>query len=72
MRTETQQVNELVSQLRVKTSSYTPPENACISHRVTFAKLRELDINLQHYRRLEYDILFPRALAMERELVARE
>lgn len=72
MRTETQQVNELLSQFRVKTGSYAPPENACISHRVTFAKLRELDINLQHYRHLEYDILFPRALAMERDLAVRE
>ena len=72
MRTETQQVNELLLQFRVKTGSYTPPENACISHRVTFAKLRELDISLQHYRHLEYDILFPRALAMERDLAVRE
>ena len=38
----------------------------------SYTKLRELDINLQHYGRLEYGILFPRALAMERELVIRE
>lgn len=72
MRIETQQVNDLLTLFRVKTDSYTPPENACVTHRVVFAKLREFDINLQHNRRLEYDILFPRALEMERELVAPE
>ncbi len=72
MQTETQQVNEILSLFRIKTNSYTPPENSCVTHKVVFARLREVDINLQHNRRLEYDILFPRALAMERELIARE
>lgn len=72
MQTETKQVNELLTQFRIITNSYTPPDNSCVTHKVVFARLREVDINLQHNRHLEYDILFPRALAMERELVAKE
>lgn len=58
-----------LKKMRELTSNYTPPENACLSHKVTFAKLREVDSDLSHHIYLENDILFPRALAMEKELL---
>jgi len=56
-------------QLRQLTENYTPPENACLAHKVAFAKLRELDEDLVRHIHLENNILFPKALAMEKELL---
>lgn len=60
----------LLIQLRGLTDNYTTPENACISHRVTFHKLRELDSDIVQHMHLENNILFPKAIAMEKELLA--
>jgi regulator of cell morphogenesis and NO signaling len=58
-----------LNRMRELTSNYTAPENACLSHKVTFAKLREVDNDLTQHIHLENDILFPRAIAMEKELL---
>lgn len=55
--------------LRTITNNYTPPQNACLTHKVTFAKLRELDNDLVQHIHLESNILFPKAIAMEQELL---
>lgn len=55
--------------LRTITDDYTPPANACISHKVTFSKLKELDKDLVQHIHLESNILFPKAIAMEQELL---
>jgi regulator of cell morphogenesis and NO signaling len=51
------------------TNDYTPPSNACVSHKVTFSKLRELDNDLMQHMHLENNILFPRAIEMEKILL---
>ena len=56
-------------QLRRATNNYTPPDNACLTHKVTFAKLKELDIDLVQHIHLESNILFPKAIKMEQELL---
>jgi regulator of cell morphogenesis and NO signaling len=55
--------------LRTITNNYTPPQQACITHKVTFAKLKELDTDLVQHIHLESNILFPKAIAMEQELL---
>ena len=55
--------------LRMITNNYTPPVNACLTHKVTFAKLKELDKDLVQHIHLESNILFPKAIAMEQELL---
>ena len=55
--------------LRTITNNYTPGANACITHKVTFAKLKELDKDLVQHIHLESNILFPKAIAMEQELL---
>jgi regulator of cell morphogenesis and NO signaling len=55
--------------LRKITNNYTPPEKACITHKVTFAKLKELDKDLVQHIHLESNILFPKAIKMEQELL---
>ncbi|TMI66010.1 MAG: iron-sulfur cluster repair di-iron protein [Bacteroidetes bacterium] len=54
---------------RTLTNDYTAPTNACVSHRVSFAKLRELDNDLTQHIHLESNILFPKAIAIEKELL---
>ena len=56
---------------RTMTNNYTPPANACTSHHLVFSLLSELDDDLSQHVYLENDILFPRALAMEKELLDR-
>lgn len=58
--------------LREITDNYIPPANACLAHKVTFAKLKELDAELVQHIHLENNILFPKAIAMEKELLTGE
>ncbi|MBF6608713.1 MAG: iron-sulfur cluster repair di-iron protein [Flavobacterium sp.] len=50
------------------TDNYTPPADACSTYRVTFAMLQEFEQDLHTHIHLENNILFPRAIAMEKEL----
>lgn len=56
---------------RTITNNYTPPANACTSHYLVYALLSELDDDLAQHVYLENDILFPRAIAWEKELLDR-
>jgi len=58
-----------LNKLRSITNNYTPPANACITHKITFAKLQELDKDLVQHIHLESNILFPKAIQMEQELL---
>jgi regulator of cell morphogenesis and NO signaling len=69
MESEHQSTATALNRMRILTSNYTAPETACLSHKVTFAKLREVDNDLTQHIHLENDILFPRAIAMEKELL---
>ena len=71
MKQEHEIVNNIVFQLRAITGNYTTPEKACTSHRVIYSKLKELDNDLLQHIYLENTILFPKALAMEKELLDR-
>jgi regulator of cell morphogenesis and NO signaling len=59
-------------QMRKFTNDYTPPANACLTHKVVFSKLQELDNDLVQHIHLETDILFPKAIAMEKELLEQD
>lgn len=69
MHHEHETVIKRLNKIRELTHHYTTPEKACASHRVTFGKLRELDCDLVQHLHLENNILFPRAVAMEKELL---
>lgn len=70
MSQEHEMVTKNLFEMRKLTSDYTPPENACINHRVTFSRLKELDNDLVQHIHLENDILFPRAIEMEKILLS--
>lgn len=65
-------IEKVLHRLRELTTNYSAPEKACTSHRVTFAKLQELDNDLVQHVHLENNILFPQAIKMEKELALRD
>lgn len=60
---------KILSEMREITQQYTVPTHACVTHRVTFSKLKELDNDLVQHMHLENDILFPKAIQIEKELL---
>jgi regulator of cell morphogenesis and NO signaling len=51
------------------TNNFTPPNDACTTYRVAFQKLEEFQNDLFTHIHLENNILFPKALEMEKELM---
>lgn len=64
-----EKVNDIIMAIRELTNKYTTPENVCISHKVVIAKLKELDNDLMQHLYLEQTILYPRAMAIEKEIL---
>ena len=56
-----------MEEIRQLSRDYTPPLDACTSYRVLFAKLREFELDLHQHVHLENNILFPKAIAMEKK-----
>ena len=50
-------------------NNYTPPLDACNTYRVSFALLKEFEQDLHLHIHLENNILFPRAIEIEKELI---
>jgi regulator of cell morphogenesis and NO signaling len=71
MQHEHRLLEKVLHQFRTLTDGYTPPEASCTSHRLSFSLLRELDDDLVQHIYLENEILFPRAIRMEKELLQR-
>jgi len=72
MNHEHESVNRFLRQMRKLTDYYSFPDTASLSHRVTFLKLLEIDNDLVQHLYLENEILFPRAIALEKELLERK
>ncbi len=70
MMQEQEYISDYLYILRDLTNNYTPPPNACISHKVSFLKLKGLDDDLVQHLFLENEILFAKTIQMEKELLA--
>ena len=51
-------------------NGYNPPEEACNTYRVLYAKLQEFENDLHQHIHLENNILFPKAINLEVELLS--
>lgn len=60
---------DMLKEMRRITSSYAVPEDACISFRTLYQALDEFEKDLHQHIHLENNILFPRAVEMEKGLV---
>jgi regulator of cell morphogenesis and NO signaling len=60
---------ELMHRIAALSGNYTTPEYACNTYRVLYAKLNEFEQDLHHHIHLENNILFPRAIELEEQLL---
>lgn len=68
MEHEHEYAGALLENIADLTAEFTPPEDACTTYRVAFAKLRELDEDLHWHVHLENNVLFPKAVLLEEML----
>lgn len=68
MESDHEAAGDILEQMRKLTNNYTPPAQSCNSYQFLFKKLKELDEDLQQHIHLENNLLFPKALAVEKEL----
>lgn len=59
---------ERFRKISLLSDGYTPPEDACGTYRVTYALLQEFEADLHLHIHLENNILFPKAIALEKQL----
>jgi regulator of cell morphogenesis and NO signaling len=57
---------EFLKTMRKITRDFTTPANACDHHKVLYTMLAEFAHELEEHIRLENDVLFPRAIEIER------
>ena len=68
IRNQQLRIEFLLRELNERTNNFTPPEKACINHQVIFARLKELDMDLDQHGHLEKGLLYPRLAQLEAEL----
>ena len=68
MEVEHEQAGEDLVQIRTLTNNYSLPEDACTSYTVLFSKLQEFENDLFNHVHLENNILFPKAIALEKKM----
>lgn len=66
MEHEHDDAGEALRALREMTGGYTVPPDGCISYQTLFQALADFEADLHQHIHLENNILFPRAIAMER------
>ncbi len=65
---EHEQIGEDMGIIRLLTNQYTLPLDACTSYRILYKKLEEFENDLFIHVHLENNILFPKALKLEKEI----
>jgi regulator of cell morphogenesis and NO signaling len=68
METEHQSAGGEMDSIRKLSGGYEPPADACTTFKVTYHELRGFEADLHRHVHLENNILFPKALALERSL----
>ncbi|MEW6323081.1 MAG: DUF542 domain-containing protein [Acidobacteriota bacterium] len=69
MESEHERIAHGMTRLRELTHGFTPPPRACQTWRLCYAELARFERELCAHTHLENDLLFPRALELERQLV---
>jgi regulator of cell morphogenesis and NO signaling len=68
METEHDEAGAIFKEISNLSDDYTCPDWACNTYRAFYAKLEEFENDLHHHIHLENNILFPRAIELERSL----
>ena len=67
---EHDQAGEMLRTLRKLTSDYTPPADGCMSYKTLYEGFETFERDLHQHIHLENNILFPKAIELEDQLVA--
>jgi len=60
-----------MAKIKRLTNNYTPPADACTTFKLLYSSLHAFEIDLHQYVHLENNILFPKALILEKEIQRR-
>lgn len=66
MEDEHENAGDVFKEIARLSNNYTPPENACNTFRALYAKLEEFEQDLHQHIHLENNILFPKAIQLEK------
>jgi regulator of cell morphogenesis and NO signaling len=69
MEAEHEVAGEIIHKMQKITDNFNPPDQACNTWRVLYAKLNEFAEDLFEHIHLENNVLFPAAIKMENELL---
>lgn len=69
MEMEHEQAGEDMAQIRELTDNYVLPPGACATYNVLYKKLEEFENDLFNHVHLENNLLFPKAIAMEKQVL---
>ncbi len=70
MEMEHETAGEIIAEIRQLSNNFTPPESACNTYRVLYAMLEEFEQDLHQHVHLENNILFPKAMVLEEEIMS--
>ena len=70
MEAEHRAAGDELYEVRSLSNNYVPPEDACTTYRVSYKELQQFENDLHQHVHLENNILFPKAIALEQELIA--
>ena len=68
MEDEHERAGTIMQQIRELTNNYTAPQDACTTFRLSLASLQAFEADLHQHVHLENYILFPKAIALYRQL----
>lgn len=68
METEHEQAGSMMNEIRNLTHNYTPPHDACMTYKLSFAALHEFEEDLHRHVHLENNVLFPKAVTLFKSL----
>lgn len=71
MEMEHETAGDLMAAIRRATGEFTLPDDACTTYAVTYKELEEFEADLHRHVHLENNVLFPKALDLERQLSPR-
>jgi len=69
MEQEHEMAGDLLKEIAILSNNYQAPESACNTYLALFSKLEEFENDLHHHIHLENNILFPKAIALEKEFL---
>jgi regulator of cell morphogenesis and NO signaling len=69
MEAEHQSAGNEMYEIRSLSSSYTPPADACTTFRVSYLELQQFELDLHTHVHLENNILFPKTLTLEQQMI---